>query len=366
MAPSVCGVAGKLHLNAGEVNDAVLAAIPSPVRQSPSFQARSPTSARQQHASRQNLQQKAQHCGPGVLPAVVEVDAPELADALAALLEARSKTAALWAAAAGNVDPEVLSKLRHEDAAVRLWAAADLEQQHHDMFWDLLRGHVDHATYTAVAHSAGGGPVSVARRLFSGGETTSPDSRAAGGVAVRRASSVGGLTAGKSASAACTQSKSAQLAMPSSWRASHASGLDGGSPPLHKTLFAGTTRNGTSAARSAPTAAATIGFRGGSGGGKPAASAGGGRQCPSMGRSLPRPPRAPDFAASSCVSPGRDAASDPVGRTGLVRQESPSVRDRVRALELQSSPVSSPVVVSKSPASSSPCGGEVDRYPRCQ
>lgn len=98
------------------------------------------------------------------------------ADLVAARLasqRAREETEVLWAAAVSLVDPAELQAMRQHEASARFEELSELEKRRAAAFWDILRECTDELTFTNVARRLGGGPVSVAKRLFQASSSTS-------------------------------------------------------------------------------------------------------------------------------------------------------------------------------------------------
>lgn len=227
--------------------------------------------------------------------------------------QAHQRTQALWEAALRAAQDQgsqrIVQELQIKDAEWRLQAELEVEDRRHRQVWELLRESLDNETFLVVAKNLGGGHVDVARRIFAGDmpgcgrkNSVPPNRHAADGKAdvtsrTPRGSSVvarsGGLQRAYTVSGATSQ------APESAWRSTDSSKLGYTSTKPLSSFPAGA-RQLRSSLPPKPTWMAT--------------------------KSL-----VPEPTGTSADLPADTAPPEP--RKAQLREPSPSVQERVRALE---------------------------------
>lgn len=284
-----------------------------------------------------------------VIAAAPEDDDPEVVAVAQIAAKAHAENVKLWEALASSegVTAEVLEDLRRMDALARFQAAAQIEQQRQDAFWELLRSQLNLDVVELVARNANGGvvPVRVARQLFEAGGST-PSSAAAQsrhgsvGASRRRSSSASSIVGDKSAEQSSSRNDTAASGRGAGCRVAPFAGLSkDGSTVVPSAPKCGTpqrtTRNRSRAGYSAAPEIAPNQ--------EPQAST-----CLRGLGNLPRPRASctnssEQSASESCVSglehspitPTRAIRNPPQRRASFAREDSPSVRERIAALQVR-------------------------------
>mmetsp|Transcript_23151 Transcript_23151/g.42618 ORF Transcript_23151/g.42618 Transcript_23151/m.42618 type:complete len:319 (-) Transcript_23151:156-1112(-) len=239
--------------------------------------------------------------------------------ALEAVSQAHQRTQALWEAAEKAAQDagsrRIVQELQAKDAEWRLQAELEVEDRRHRQVWELLRENLDNATFLIVAKNLGGGHVDVARRIFAGDtpgcarKNSVPPNRPGAdgktaGEGPNRTPRNSSVAARGGLQRAYTVSGAASQAPDSAWRSTESSKLGYTSTKPLSSFPAGA-RQLRSSLPPKPTWMAT--------------------------KSVVPPP---DTSGESTDAPGPGSAqgvTEP--RKASIREPSPSVQERVRALE---------------------------------